>query len=187
MADTDFDFDILGQKFNYPRTAYGTICVFLFLTAVVALVYAFANLPKERLVYLAQFYETVSGKPISKSSQDNLDHPKLIQFWTPSEDTAKSLLESGPMKDDDKWQMVTEKKVQDFAERIETFSSGYRRYKVVGKGSSKFKVGWWWVVTVKNTYKVEDFVQYYGEFWGTKKAVYVEELGSDPRYFQNAQ
>lgn len=178
----DHDFEILGQKFSYPKTGPGALAVIAVVVGIVIVLLVVAHTPTERLqLFIAQIYEH-NGKPLPEG---NLKHAKLVQFWTPSEETQQFLKDSsGSIVDTEKWQEVTPEKVTAFDQQIAARKDvdGYRRYRVMGHGRTKFKAGWWWIMTVRNDFKTEDFVKDYSQFWKNPNTVYIEELVSDPQY-----
>jgi hypothetical protein len=57
-----------------------------------------------------------------------------------------------------------------------SFTRGWRRYPYSGQGQFR-DAGWWWVITVDDSFDLDRFVKFYTEFWGAKE-VYVEELNA---------
>jgi len=118
---------------------------------------------------------------------------RQLQFWTPSEETAKYLRDAnGRISEEDKWQEVSEQKIEGFDKELAQEIAnrkvdGYRRYRELGQGRHRFKAGWWWVMTVYSDFKTDDFVREYAKYWATNKTVYIEEMASDPRYMGDAE
>lgn len=170
---SDHELEILGQKISYPKDKYGTFSIAVIGVVVVLSVYITLVVGKEATTAIANSYisgKTSDGKDLSARSYQ-------IQFWTPS---AKTISTPGDI--DQKWQIDVlnrgqiEKENDQFGEKL-THSdkvSGLRRYEIYGKGRSTAKYGYWWILTVKQDYKIQDFVNEYKEYWKTNDTVYIE-------------
>lgn len=194
------DFEILGQKFCYPKTWHGVLSLFFFLAALVAIVYFIANLePKkfERVVsmFVAQnIGKDQHGKPVPEEGRGV---EKLVQFWTPSAVTKDDL----PKKNDgtlvdpnEQWEENTsEQNVDDFEKALwDKFHgqgsapagplSGFRRYEVTGRGRTPHKRGWWWVLTMSSDFDTKELASFYFAHWKGSQSVYIEEINGEAEY-----
>ncbi len=122
-----------------------------------------------------------------QGDQSDLHRRRQFQFMTPSVDTWASKesfygatrAQNGGQTiyiEDFRWQQVTEPKIEEFGREIisKGFTKGWRRYPYAGQGRYR-DVGWWWVVTVDDSFNIDRFVDYYRQFWGTNE-MYVEEF-----------
>jgi len=122
-----------------------------------------------------------------EGEKSDLHRRRQFQFMTPSNDTwasKESFYGSCPALnggetihlDEFSWQKVTDTKVEEFGREIiaKGFTKGWRRYPYAGQGRYR-DVGWWWVVTVDDSFNIEHFVDYFRRFWGTNE-MYVEEF-----------
>jgi hypothetical protein len=115
---------------------------------------------------------------------EKTDHRRQFQFMTPSSETWQFKKDSYGESDPEglerfDWQKgITEKKVEEFGSRMirNSFTRGWRRYPFSGQGQYR-DAGWWWVITVDDSFDLDRFVKFYTEFWGAKE-VYVEELNA---------
>lgn len=171
-------FEILGQKFPYPETAYalaGLFVVVLGIFAVLYLVLVVAN--TERLTLVTRAIYQWNGRRIESPEQS-----RVVQFWSPSSDTCQYAQKDsvGKVVADDNWLCVSDQKVKDFDEKVIQYPEviGYRRHNVFGHGRTEFKEGLWWTLNVTKKFSIESFVYSYSQFWGNKRDVYVEEIGS---------
>jgi hypothetical protein len=117
----------------------------------------------------------------------DLHRRRQFQFMTPSNETwdsKRSFYGQSPARgggeavrlDEFDWQKATDAKIEEFGREIiaKGFTKGWRRYPYAGQGRYR-DVGWWWVVTVEDSFNIEHFVDYYRRFWGTNE-MYVEEF-----------
>jgi hypothetical protein len=138
-----------------------------------------------------------SGGLITRSyrgEKTDLHRRRQIQFMTPSvetwaakEKTYASGGENANVKLDSLlWQKVDGEKIENFGREIITqgFTKGWRRYPYEGQGRYR-DVGWWWVATVDEGFKVEKFVEFYRTYWGTQE-MYIEEFDAHGDVMPNA-
>ncbi len=122
-----------------------------------------------------------------QGDQSDLHRRRQFQFMTPSAETwasKESFYNASPAQnggqtiyiEDFRWQQVAEARIEEFGREIisKGFTKGWRRYPYAGQGRYR-DVGWWWVVTVDDSFNVDRFVDYYRQFWGTNE-MYVEEF-----------
>lgn len=183
----DHDFEILGQKFSYPKTVHGTLCIVALIAGVVGIIWIFKGLTPEQIQTFSTVIYQLDGKKVVASKDEK--HLRQLQFWTPSEETGKYLEKdrNGNIPPDDKWQDITTQKVEGFDTEIAKLIEdrkidGYRRLRVFGHGRHRFKAGWWWVMTVYPDFKTDDFIKEYATYWNTSKTIYVEEINNEPHY-----
>jgi len=173
---------ILGQEIPYPNswTAVAGILIVAGLVGFIVWVY-FVCAEHE---HLTAFSNLVLHKFSSKGVTEEKANYRIIQFWTPSEKTRRDLEKSNVTPEALKWQTVTEEKVNEFGVKLSKMSKviGHRRYEVAGHGRATFKHGWWWVVTVKDDFKLEDFAKFYISYWGNPDEVYLEEYRTHEQY-----
>ena len=144
----------------------------------------------EELQEMRADFQTVitEGAVTSRRFRDGIlektDHRRQFQFMTPSSETWQLKQESYVESDGERlaridWQKgVTEEKVEAFGEGMirNSFTRGWRRYPFSGQGQFR-DTGWWWVITVDDSFDLDRFVKFYTDFWGAKE-VYVEELNA---------
>jgi hypothetical protein len=105
---------------------------------------------------------------------------RRLEFWTPSSRTKDHLArEGGGIRERDKWEAIaSDEPVRQFGVLLRTNSDvvGYRRAEVWGHGSTVLKPGWWWSMTVKTNYSVQNLINAYRDFWKSSNAVFVEQI-----------
>jgi len=173
---------ILGQEIPYPTSWYAVSGVLIVsaLLGFIAWVY-FVSAGHE---HLEAFSGLVQHRFSSKGILEEKTNYRIIQFWTPSEKTQKDLETSKTVDEDPKWQTVSEEKVDEFGRRLTKMSTvaGHRRYEVSGHGRAVYKRGWWWVVTIKDELKLDDFAKFYTGYWGNPNDIYFEEYRAHHKY-----
>lgn len=129
-----------------------------------------------------------------RGEKTDLHRRRQIQFMTPSVETwaaKEKTYASGDENPNVKldsllWQKVDGEKIENFGREIITqgFTKGWRRYPYEGQGRYR-DVGWWWVATVDEGFKVEKFVEFYRTYWGTQE-MYIEEFDAHGDVMPNA-
>ncbi len=183
-------FYVMGQFVGYPKTIGETtaVCVMFILLGWIAYLLIVPGDSKIIDAWRPQSVIYSNGEPVDQETFQ-------FAFWTPGADTVRSILEFQPSRGDNEarlgWQRMTqeeeEKKLYDFGNMIrgssERLVNGYRRVKIAGHGKSDYKTGWWWTVSVKKGYNVDQFVAMYLEYWRPEpKDVYIERLEWDYGY-----
>jgi hypothetical protein len=173
------DIELGKLRISFPRHWPGVIVIGLVLASLLSVLAMLLYGPSERVVFRSGYFER-SGKIVSQTNK-----PRMVQFWTPSVETSNWLEKdkNGKTREDEQWEQVSENKIREFDELLAKMKTvdGYRRYKVYGHGQQSFREGWWWVLTVRNDFQIEDFVKEYSNFWGDNE-IYVEQIVSDSRY-----
>jgi hypothetical protein len=185
--------NVLGQKIPYPKkgmelAALVAVLAFLFGVFSVGCWFNVGGKAKERLLSMFEVEKSGTVRSVKGFSR--------FGFWTPAADTESvhaelrkeealtlKAEEKSAFPDLEDWEKgVTEKTLRDFGDRLVTVmrSNGYRRYEVMGKGSSKFKKGWWWVAGLPDSVTPEQFAAFYRETFKTEKVIYLETMGESP-------
>jgi hypothetical protein len=136
---------------------------------------------------------TLGGVKTRKYMADalvDMHNRKQFQFMTPSVQSWNAKVEVYPQSRDPRtglpvsietfrWQKITDDKVEEFGRQLidRGFSQGWRRYPYEGQGRYR-DVGWWWVVTVADSFEVDQFVKFYSGYWGTIE-IYLEEFDAN--------
>ncbi len=180
---SDYDVELLGQKFAYPNSYPAVFAVLVISASITAIIYIIVVLAtEERIAQLGNvFLNGFTDADGLTSSQETYS----LGFWTPSNETYlywNDWIEANPnlsMRADQAWEFDpnNDQKSIDFGEALTCSgcpSSGYRRYAVLGRGRSSEQPGFWWVATIRNSFEVSDFVQMYSEFWNSTDSIYVE-------------
>lgn len=188
IARRDPDIELLGQKLSYPRRWQGVLVVLILSVTLIVVSYIILVQSRpENLKTLGLFTGNIQIRENSIKKQNKFS----FGFWTPSVKTRIGMgpyLQSFPKKREKyKWQ-IHDKKNNDIQDKNILFGdllleqrriSGFRRYAVVGKGSSALKEGWWWIAGVDSAYSDEFFTWFaelYKNHWGLKsnETIYVE-------------
>lgn len=192
------DIDILGIKIHFPDNPIKLAAFAALLIFFCFIIHLFIEKNASLNINGNTFFFGKVGK------QPNLNDGFLLSFWTPSENTKKAYMQYDSTISDwvfkcksDSieygWQCKLksgsnfETANKKFAELLknEINYSGYRRYKVIGKGKemSKLKEGWWWQISIRNEYDeqfIKNFKNLYIEFWNKDanwQEVYLELIG----------
>lgn len=172
-------FEIPGVRITYPDTAPGaafSIIAALGVVAVVGMIcWTLLELPHDTQKEVIGTWSTYF---LSDSSQAPIEGTYLIQFWTPSPSTAS-------FADVDAWEReVGEEQLRRFGDELKANRHvvGYRRWEVLGQGSTPFKQGYWWVVTVRRPFSLEDLERTYRGFWKDADPLYVEVVDGGGSY-----
>jgi hypothetical protein len=205
---SEHDMEVPGLGVSWPKQwpgAIGLIGAVLVVIAGVVLtcwlitssaVALFKSNPKNTEdIILAIFSTKNLQKTADGSPRVQEAAGRLVQFWTPSSETQKFLKdESGNVQADEKWEVTDEKNVDKFEEdlwaRFHGTSTdpgpllGLRRYEALGRGQTRHKAGWWWVLNVSNTFDTKDLAEFYFHSWTNSKGLYVEELNGNGHYQQ---
>lgn len=173
---------ILGQKIVLPQTFYGMLSLLIIMVSLVLCFYIYVKLPNETQRNIADIFK--SGKFDENGEPINTSETYLLGFWTPSEETAQywndwSVRENKAIPLDEVWeaQNVAEKRekfIQHLACDIGCPISGFRYYKVFGKGRGDSKPGYWWIATVESYYPISEFINNYKKVWGEPNSIYLE-------------
>ena len=177
VKKTDGGIRLLGQRFSYPSTLWGTLGVIAVVVGICFIVYTIAVWAhRENLDALVGFKTGSVTAPGKIEVSEGTYH---IQFWTPSVATART-------RDIAAWEKAaSEEKLNDFADKLlkDRRVRGYRRYEVTGQGIASRKQGMWWVMSVSSDYTLEEFATAYHDHWQNDTPGYVEVFkGSPGRY-----
>ena len=182
---------IMGQELSYPETWQGTIAVSIFSIALcisLAIIYIWAD--KDSFQHVENlFYSFHSQRYNADGTLASSELSHQIQFWTPSLNTYRDK-NINEIEMENRWQKLTDNtKIIEFEKLLNQYAKGWRRMEVYGSGRTRCKYGYWWILTMKEDFKMQSFIALYSKFWGNTKTVYVEEeyLHSDyqdKRYYK---
>jgi hypothetical protein len=165
----------LGLTLPYPKTIPDAIFCLILVALLVGLNYAALG---PRVLELTSIITGRHYNNPADPSEFRESKQTVIQFWTPSEKTCGSIGEAAG-EQDNKWMCdAAEPRVKAFGNILHRSQgvTGYRRYAEFGHGSTFYKEGWWWVVSVSNDFKIADFLKTYAEYWkDPRHGIYVED------------
>jgi hypothetical protein len=175
MSEDHAKFKILGQEIPYPCSWPAVAGV-----AIISLLLAFMSwvvLVKAGHEHISAVCNFIQHKFSPMGEIEAETSFRLIQFWTPSEKTQRDIVKDGKVPEARKWEVVNEEKVNLFGSQLAQHHGviGHRRCEIAGQGRSGFKHGWWWIATVKNDLKLNEFARFYSAYWGSPIEVYFEE------------
>lgn len=158
-----------------PRTFWGVLPS-LFLCALMAFVAHLLIKPHATIaprLWMPILVET-------NGTENVMGETRQLEFWTPSGKTKDYLhMVDGNVEPTEKWQAISnDDPVIQFGVMLHTNNSvlGYHRVEVWGHGTTSFKPGWWWTMTVLTNYSGRDLAQSYQNFWQSKRPVFVEVI-----------
>jgi hypothetical protein len=158
-----------------PRTFWGALSVACICAAVVFIVYRLVPAKSEepRRLWTPVVVETNGNQTI-------LGETRQLEFWTPSVRTKDFLpAKNGSIYIKEKWEVVpSDDAAFQFGSLLHSNRSvlGYRRVEVWGHGTTEYKPGWWWSVTVTTNYTAGDLSRAYKTFWNPPSPVLVEVI-----------
>ncbi len=187
MNESEYDVEVLGQKFRYPKTWTSSFGIAVFVVAICITIfgvsYLFLGLARSQPNVARDMLGLLSGTYKRGENDFSAMASYQIQFWTPSTKTWNAIVDANGGKDKvpegDHWQNVSQKRIDLFGKQLKYsgFVDGWRRYHVEGYGETTYKPGLWWVASSKREINPEDFAKFYLNFWGEDSdTVYMEVL-----------
>jgi hypothetical protein len=182
------DFEILGQKFNYPNGWFELLSIFIVFSAIITIFYiTFVKAESSNIHAFLYFF---SGEIQKETKQINNSGTYIIGLWTPSPQTIVFFnnLHSKELRTQDRWESkATVQMMNDFGVHLKNKNLiiGYRRYETWGQGasnSSLFKPGYWWQITACKQVRPQDIVDEYIKYWRSNDDVYIEIIGPGGEY-----
>ena len=183
--------NILGQSWIFPKTIPGTVSMCFLCVAAVAFAYVILHAPLEQLRTVAFALVKVSPGGEQKKERNTVSYG----FWTPSEKTKSQLQALGDaIPDNKKWVLkinVTDKTLNDFGEALRNAGGveGYRRNEIWGQGrkvndkTTPAIHGWWWTVSAKKKFTIEDLSKFYTKHWeNTDAPLYIEVFDASGKF-----
>jgi hypothetical protein len=174
--------EILGQHFDYPDTSWGAAAAGAVCVLIAWLGWLILNSEPGQIKAVGDAWRSITVSPNDEQKVE--ENAYRIEFWTPSSRTKEAYAGEG-VPEHDRWeQLDNDEKVEEFGELLKSDSrvQGYRRFEEFGHGRTRGKWGWWWIVGVERSFRVEDLVQKYRDHWGTDDEIYVEVIRRRSEY-----
>lgn len=171
-----------GRVFNFQKSWAAAVALMALCALVPALTTGCAHYGLKDTPRMTSFRVDPDGNVVGKAGI------RQVGFWTPSADTENSLSDfyggQANIPEDDRWEVIdSEDPVAEFGEylvkELGDDLAGYRRHKVVGRGRTLVKSGWWWIVSVKEGAGAEKINRIYRTFWKNSGSIYFESVDAE--------
>ena len=151
---------IPGVEIHLPATWTGCISLCIIVIAIAATVVTVVMFGRpENIQAVGSVIGGVQALIYDESGLSKTEFRRQFQFMTPIDN---------PDERDEKANAFGDELVKI------GFTKGWRRYKYEGQGKTR-DTGWWWTLTVDDSFNVSQFVKFYRDYWHLPD-IYLEKL-----------